>query len=105
MKLVPKGPNAPKGYEYMANLADAFEQMGGVSIDMLREGGIILLDTPDKVRDKIEEVRTEIGQQEIFCWMRIGGLEDKKVRASMKLFAEEVMPHFQGKENVVPTGL
>ena len=105
MKLVPKGPNAPKGYEYMANLADAFEQMGGVDINMLREGGIILLDTPAKVRDKIEEVRTEIGQQEIFTWMRIGGLEDKKVRASMKLFAEEVMPHFQGKENVVPTGL
>jgi alkanesulfonate monooxygenase SsuD/methylene tetrahydromethanopterin reductase-like flavin-dependent oxidoreductase (luciferase family) len=89
----------------MANLADAFEQMGGVSINDLRAGGIILLDTPDKVAEKIEEVRTEIGQQEIFCWMRIGGLEDKKVRASMKLFAEEVMPRFQGKPDPVPAAL
>jgi alkanesulfonate monooxygenase SsuD/methylene tetrahydromethanopterin reductase-like flavin-dependent oxidoreductase (luciferase family) len=105
MKLVPKGPNAPKGYEYMANLADAFEQMGGVSIDALRQGGIILLDTPDVVRRQIEILRDEIGQQEIFCWMRIGGLEDHKVRASMKLFAEEVMPHFKGQDPVVPESL
>jgi alkanesulfonate monooxygenase SsuD/methylene tetrahydromethanopterin reductase-like flavin-dependent oxidoreductase (luciferase family) len=105
MKLVPKGPTAPKGYEYMANLAEAFEAGGGVSINDLRAGGIILLDTPEKVRAKIEEVRTEIGQQEIFCWMRIGGLEDKKVRASMKLFAEEVMPHFHDKEPVCPPSL
>lgn len=105
MKLVPKGPNAPKGYEYMANLAEAFEQMGGVSINDLRAGGIILLDTPEKVAAKIEEVRTEIGQQEIFCWMRIGGLEDAKVRASMKLFAEEVMPQFQDKPDVIPEAL
>ena len=105
MKLVPKGPNAPKGYEYMANLADAFEKAGGVSINDLRAGGIILLDTPEKVRAKIEELRTEIGQQEIFTWMRIGGLEDHKVRASMKLFAEEVMPHFKDQAPVVPESL
>jgi alkanesulfonate monooxygenase SsuD/methylene tetrahydromethanopterin reductase-like flavin-dependent oxidoreductase (luciferase family) len=105
MKLVPKGPTAPKGYEYMANLAEAFEQGGGVSINDLRAAGIILLDTPEKVAAKIEEVRTEIGQQEIFCWMRIGGLEDEKVRASMKLFAEEVMPQFKGQEPVVPEAL
>ena len=34
--------------------------------------------------------------------MRIGGLSDDNVRASMKLFAEEVMPEFQGKDPVVP---
>jgi hypothetical protein len=89
----------------MANLAEAFEAGGGVSINDLRAGGIILLDNPENVRAKIEEVRTEIGQQEIFCWMRIGGLEDKKVRASMKLFAEEVMPHFHDKEPVCPPAL
>ena len=36
--------------------------------------------------------------------MRIGGLSDESVRASMKLFAEEVMPEFQGKDPVVPDG-
>ena len=37
--------------------------------------------------------------------MRIGGLSDDKVRASMKLFAEEVMPEFQGGDPVVPEAL
>jgi alkanesulfonate monooxygenase SsuD/methylene tetrahydromethanopterin reductase-like flavin-dependent oxidoreductase (luciferase family) len=62
MKLVPKGPNAPKGYEYMANLAEAFEQAGGVSINDLRAGGIILLDTPEKVKEKIEEALERLAE-------------------------------------------
>ncbi len=94
MKLVPKGPNA-QGYEYMANVAAEFEKAGGVNIQALREGGIIMLGTPQMMRDKLTELRNDIGQQQVFCWMRIGGLEDHKVRASMKLFAEEVMPHFR----------
>ena len=94
MKLVPKGPNA-QGYEYMANVAAEFEKSGGVDIQNLREGGIIMLGTPEMMRAKLTELRDDIGQRQVFCWMRIGGLEDRKVRASMKLFAEEVMPYFK----------
>jgi hypothetical protein len=47
------------------------------------------------MRAKLTELRDDIGQHQVFCWMRIGGLEDHKVRASMKLFAEEVMPYFR----------
>ena len=50
---------------------------------------------PEKVRQKIEEVYTEIGQQEIFCWMRIGGLEDKKVRVvdeALRRGSDAVLP-------------
>ena len=74
MELVPKGPNAPKGYEFMRDLAAAFEQAGGVSVPALQEAGIIILDDPAGTADKIREVRDDIGQQEVFCWMRIGGL-------------------------------
>lgn len=102
MDLVPKGPNAPKGYEFMRDLAAAFEEAGGVSVPALEEAGIIVLDDPSGVADKLREVRDDIGQQEVFTWMRIGGLSDEKVRASMKLFAEEVMPEFQGQDPVVP---
>jgi alkanesulfonate monooxygenase SsuD/methylene tetrahydromethanopterin reductase-like flavin-dependent oxidoreductase (luciferase family) len=102
MDLVPKGPNAPKGYEFMRDLAAAFEQAGGVSVPALQEAGIIILDDPAGTADKIREVRDDIGQQEVFCWMRIGGLSDESVRDSMRLFAEEVMPEFQGQEPVIP---
>lgn len=105
MDLVPKGPNAPAGYEFMRDLAAAFEEAGGVSVPALEEGGIIILDDPEGVAARIREVRDDIGQQEIFSWMRIGGLSDEKVRASMKLYAEEVMPQFQGQDPVVPDAL
>lgn len=105
MDLVPKGPNAPKGYEFMRDLAAAFEEAGGVSVPALQEAGIIVLDDPAGTAAKLREVRDDIGQQEVFCWMRIGGLSDESVRASMKLFAEEVMPEFQGGDPVVPAVL
>ena len=44
MDLVPKGANAPKGYEFMRDLAAAFEEAGGVSVPALQEAGIIILD-------------------------------------------------------------
>ncbi len=105
MDLVPKGPNAPKGYEFMRDLAAAFEEAGGVSVPALQEAGIIVLDDPAGTAAKLREVRDDIGQQEVFCWMRIGGLDDDAVRASMKLFAEEVMPEFHGGDPVVPAVL
>jgi alkanesulfonate monooxygenase SsuD/methylene tetrahydromethanopterin reductase-like flavin-dependent oxidoreductase (luciferase family) len=94
MKLVPKGPNA-QGYEYMANVAAEFEKAGGIDLKSLRDGGIIMLGTPAMMRAKLTELRNDIGLSQLFCWMRIGGLEDHKVRASMQLFAEEVMPYFR----------
>ncbi len=58
----------------MRDLAAAFEQAGGVSVPALQEAGIIILDDPAGTAAKIREVRDDIGQQEVFCWMRIGGL-------------------------------
>lgn len=101
MALVPKGPSAPSGYEYMRDTAAAFEQMGGVDVRALKQAGIIMLGTPDEAITQLAQLRDDIGQQEVFCWMRIGGLADDKVRASMKLFAEDVMPHFPKDEVVV----
>lgn len=105
MDLVPKGANAPRGYEYMRDTAAAFEEAGGVDVAGLKEGGIIMLGTPDEAIEKIADLRDTIGQQQMFCWMRIGGLEDWKVRESMKKFAEEVMPHFPKDEIVIPDEL
>ena len=58
MELVPKGPNAPKGYEFMRDLAAAFEQAGGVSVPALQEAGIILLEDPKGTADKIQRSAT-----------------------------------------------
>lgn len=46
-----------------------------------------------------------MGQQEVILWMQVGGLDDRHVRDSMRLFAQEVMPQFKGKPPVVPAVL
>ena len=54
----------------------------------------LFVGSPATVRRKIEQVR-EIGVGEMLCWMSFGGLPPEKVRRSMALFADEVMPAFR----------
>ena len=52
--------------------------------------------TPDQVAAKLGKIIAMYGPQEIMCWFNIGGmLPHDEVESSMRLFAEEVMPHFQ----------
>ncbi len=52
--------------------------------------------TPDQVAAKLEKIIAMYGPQEIMCWFNIGGmLPHDVVESSMRLFAKEVMPHFQ----------
>ena len=53
--------------------------------------------TPEQVSDKLATISERYHPQEIMCWFNIGGmLPHQEVKSSMRLFAEEVMPHFPG---------
>lgn len=54
----------------------------------------LLIGSPDTVANKIAELQ-QAGVGELACWMNFGGLPPEKVRRSMRLFAEEVMPRFR----------
>lgn len=105
MDLVPQGPNVPKSYERYAELAAASKEAGGLTVDALREGGIVYVGTPQGAVSEIQILREEMGLQHLICWMRFGGLEHDKVMGSLRLFAEQVMPHFADAPPVVPTAL
>ena len=52
--------------------------------------------TPQQVIQRLEGFRELYQPQEFMCWFNIGGmLSNEEVGRSMRLFAEEVMPHFQ----------
>lgn len=102
MSLVPQGAETPATYEAYAEMAKAYADVGGFPIEQLQEMGVLVLGTPQDAIRRIEEVYRDIGQQHISCWFRVGGLEDAKVRDSMKLFAEEVMPQFRGRPPLIP---
>ena len=50
---------------------------------------------PDQVVEKLRSLRERYQNQEFMCWFNAGGmLPHKEVEKSMRLFSEEVMPHF-----------
>ena len=50
---------------------------------------------PDQVVEKLRSLREMYQNQEFMCWFNAGGmLPHKEVEKSMRLFSEEVMPHF-----------
>jgi alkanesulfonate monooxygenase SsuD/methylene tetrahydromethanopterin reductase-like flavin-dependent oxidoreductase (luciferase family) len=105
LALVPQGAKAPKSYEAFAAAADAYHEAGGFPVETLNETGNLILGAPDFAIKRMREVRDEMGQQEVILWMQVGGLDDKHVRDSMRLFAEEVMPQFKGQAPFVPAAL
>jgi alkanesulfonate monooxygenase SsuD/methylene tetrahydromethanopterin reductase-like flavin-dependent oxidoreductase (luciferase family) len=59
----------------------------------------LLIGAPDTVAAKIAELEAA-GTGEVACWMNFGGLAPDKVRRSMRLFAEEVIPRFRAAHGV-----
>ena len=52
--------------------------------------------SPERVIDKLEFIIELLGADEIMCWFAVGGLlPNDDVHSSMRLFAEEVIPHFK----------
>ena len=51
--------------------------------------------TPERVIERLNVIRERYSNDEFMCWFNIGGmLPHEEVKASMRLFAEKVMPHF-----------
>ena len=73
--------------------AESTARMRALRWDDLVEDSL-LIGSPATVRRKIGELQ-QAGVGELLCWMNFGGLPPEKVRRSMRLFADEVMPAFQ----------
>ena len=60
-------------------------------------GELGAIGTPEQVIERLEGFKELYNPQEIMCWFNIGGmLSNEEVERSMRLFAEEVIPHFNG---------
>jgi alkanesulfonate monooxygenase SsuD/methylene tetrahydromethanopterin reductase-like flavin-dependent oxidoreductase (luciferase family) len=89
----------PTGYEFFAQ---AFREGMSKGMEEIVKERTFLADNPDGISEVIEDLRTSLGQREMTMHFRFGGMPDKDVRESMKLFAEEVMPRFADLEPEVP---
>ena len=56
---------------------------------------MILVGSPETVRDQIEELVAETGCRHLALFLNFPGLSFEQVMHSLDLFASEVIPHFQ----------
>jgi natural product biosynthesis luciferase-like monooxygenase protein len=69
--------------------------IGELSIDRLVAEGRVAMGTPDECADVVERARQALGLTGVDCTFYFGGIDYPKARASLELFAREVMPRFQ----------
>ncbi len=63
-----------------------------VEFEDLVDGPAIVCGDVDHCIEKLSRLTREFGFNELLCWTRIGGLENKKVLAAMELLGGEVLP-------------
>ena len=66
-----------------------------LSIDRLVAEGRVCMGTPDECAAVVERAREALGLTGIDCTFYFGGIDYPRARASLELFAREVMPRFQ----------
>ena len=54
---------------------------------------LAIFGSPKEAIDRLQFLKEELGIDDVILWTNVGGMPHDKVTASMKLFAEEVMPH------------
>ena len=80
-----------------ANYNDILEWLEVVTFDEVYDN-LGMFGTPDSVVEKVRWMREEGGVEHLINFMSAGGLSQEKVLRNMRLFAEEVMPHFKERE-------
>jgi len=81
----------PEAYKFYARAKGNLET---ITYDFLYQE-VVLFGDPERVTDRLQQFREELGLTYVIAWMNFGGLADEAVRASMRRFAEKVMPRFR----------
>lgn len=67
--------------------------------------GNVIIGSPEKVTEEIKEFKEKTGLNHIVCWFNCGGQPQEQVLKSLRLFAKEVMPHFDRDVSASPAGV
>lgn len=85
----PSGQSAIKTYEMYSKSRHAAETQ---SFEEFAKSPLMVCGDVDHSVEKLARVTREYGFDELLCWTRIGGLENRKVLRSMELMSGSVMP-------------
>jgi alkanesulfonate monooxygenase SsuD/methylene tetrahydromethanopterin reductase-like flavin-dependent oxidoreductase (luciferase family) len=97
--LTPPGYTSPKSAAAVARNLDKF-LANQTTWKQIEEGSFAIVGSPATVRDKILHLRREIGAGVMLTGCQAGSMPNEMARASMELFAAEVLPHIRESEPV-----
>jgi len=92
-RLIAPGPGGevPEDYRFYAR---ARPHLAAVEYDQLYDD-VLLFGEPARVVERIHALREELGVTYLLCWMNFGGLDRELARASIRRFAEKVIPRLR----------
>ncbi|WP_427132301.1 LLM class flavin-dependent oxidoreductase [Pseudarthrobacter sp. S9] len=83
--------NVPEGYEFYSSFFRPFVG-GDMSWDALKEAGVIIVGSPETVRDQVIEQAKTLNCGNFFIWQSFGTLTKEQTLRSYELYAEHVIP-------------
>ncbi|MGW3150302.1 LLM class flavin-dependent oxidoreductase [Streptomyces sp. NPDC001177] len=84
--------NMPKGYEAYSSFFRPFVTDGGVTFKDLQAAGIVVVGSPETVRDQLVAQAEEIGCGHLINWFSFGQLTKEQTQRSVELYAQKVVP-------------
>lgn len=85
---------AVKGYDYYATAGDLFREVG-LEIAVQTYCDVQSYGTPEQILEKFRRRRSLLGDFELNMIVNYGGMPFEEMRASVELFAREVLPELQ----------
>ena len=82
-----------KGYEYLKGFIDLAHQPKDATFDDLDEHPLIVTGDPERCIRKLERIQG-YGADQVICFHQFGGLEHDRIMESIRLFGEQIIPHF-----------
>ncbi len=83
-----------KGYEYLKGFIDMAHQPKDAQFSDLDEHPLIVAGDPERCIRKLERIQ-EYGADQVICFHQFGGLEHERIMESIRLFGEQIIPHFK----------
>jgi alkanesulfonate monooxygenase SsuD/methylene tetrahydromethanopterin reductase-like flavin-dependent oxidoreductase (luciferase family) len=82
-----------KGYELTMAEGQRTREMGYLGFDKLDQFGAAVVGDPAQCIARLKDMKRRFGLTEFALWFNIGGIAPEHVERSMRLTAEQVMPH------------
>lgn len=93
-----KKENVPPSYQYYSTMAQLVEQRlaqsDGSEFDQAWESGAIAIGAPERVR-KVVESYEKAGVDQLILMVQAGRISDESCKQTIRLFGEEIIPHFK----------